>query len=65
MLESIGESEIGNDDVSMFIKQQILELEITMDNVFLVKIVDTRDQLRKELLCILLFQVPACQNMVK
>lgn len=45
MVESIGESKVGDDDVSVLVEEQIFQLEISVDNVFFVQIVDARDQL--------------------
>ena len=45
MVKAVGETEIGNDDISVLVEQQVLELEITVYNVFLVEVVDTGDQL--------------------
>ena len=45
VVTAVGKAEIGNADVSVLVEQQVLELEITVDNVFLVEVVDTRNQL--------------------
>jgi hypothetical protein len=65
VFESVGETKVGNDDVAVLVEKQILELEITVDNVFSMEIVDTGYQLRKELLRVLFFQIPASEDMIK
>lgn len=65
MIKLIGEAEIGDDDVSVLVQQQIFQLEIAMDNVFLVKVRNSRDKLGEKLLSVSFLQISAGENMIK
>ena len=38
MFESVCETEIGDDDVSMAVKEEVFEFEVAMDDFFLVDV---------------------------
>jgi hypothetical protein len=65
VLEAIGESEIGDDDITMFVEKKVFEFEITMYDMLLVKIIDSGNQLSKELLGVSLLEIPTSENVVK
>ena len=60
MLESVCESEIGDDDISMAVEEQVFEFEVAMDDFLLVDVPYARDELRKQLGSILFFEVAVC-----
>lgn len=45
MFKPVGETKVGDDHVPMFVQQQILEFQITVNDIFLVKVVYTGDEL--------------------
>lgn len=49
----------------MLIKQEVLELQISVDDVFLVQIVDPRNKLSEEFLSILFLEIPVGENVVE
>ena len=49
MFESVCESEIGDDDVSMAVEKEVFEFEVAMDDFILVDVPYARDELRKQL----------------
>jgi hypothetical protein len=65
VLKAIGESEIGDDDITMFVEKKVFEFEITMYDMLLVKIIDSGNQLSKELLGVSLLEIPTSENVVK
>lgn len=65
MVESVGETKVGNDDIAVLVKEQVLQFEITVDYVFLVKVVDAGDQLGEELLGVSFLEVSIGENVVK
>jgi hypothetical protein len=65
VLEAIGESEIGDDDITMFVEKKVFKFEITMYDMLLVKIIDSGNQLSKELLGVSLLEIPTSENVVK
>lgn len=65
MVKSVGKAKVGDDDVSMLVEQEVFELEISMDNVLLVQVVNTGNELGKELGGVSLFQVFIGQNVVE
>jgi len=60
MFESVCESEIGDDDVSMAVEQEVFEFEVAVDDFLLVDVPYTRDELGKKLGGILFFEVAVC-----
>jgi len=60
MFESVCESEIGDDDVSMAVEQEVFEFEVAMDDFLLVDVPYTRNELGKKLGSILFFEVAVC-----
>jgi hypothetical protein len=49
----------------MLVEKKILELQISVYDVFFVKVVDTRDELGKEALRVAVFEVFIGKNMVE
>ena len=58
--ESVCESEIDDDDISMAVEKEVFEFEVAMDNFLLVDVPYTRDELGKQLGSILFFEVALC-----
>ena len=44
----VGEAKVGDDDVAVAIQQEVLELQVTVDDVLLMQVGDAADELRKE-----------------
>jgi hypothetical protein len=65
VVESVGEPKVGNDDIAVLVKEQVFQFEITVDYVFLVKVVDAGDQLGEELLGVSFLEVSIGENVVK
>jgi hypothetical protein len=55
VLEPVRKAEVGNNDVTVPVQEQVLELEIAMDNLLLMDIPDSRDELGEEFSCIAFF----------
>jgi hypothetical protein len=47
------------------IEEEVLRVEITMDDLFLMNIPDARDELTKEFACILFLQIAVGNDVVK
>lgn len=65
MVKAIGEPEIGNDDISVLVEEEVFEFKISVDNVLLVQVVHTGYELGKETLGIAIFEVFVGENVVK
>lgn len=64
-LEGVGESEIGDDDVPSLVEEEVLELEISVDDVLGVEVVDSRDELSEELGGGVLLEVSMSEDVVE
>jgi len=65
MFEPVGESKVGDDDVSVAVEEEILELQITMNDFLLMDVPDTRDELGEKLGCIFFAQISMRENMIE
>jgi hypothetical protein len=65
MFETVSEPKVGDDYVAMAVEKQILKLEVTVDNLLLVDIPDTRDKLAEELASVFLAKIPMRQDVVE
>lgn len=65
MLEAVGESKVGHDHVPVSVEEQILEFEVTMDNLFLMKVPDSRNELSKQLASVAFFEVAVGEDVVE
>ena len=45
MLEPVGETEIGNDDVPVAVEKEVFQLEVAVDNFLLMNIPDAGNEL--------------------
>lgn len=61
----IGQTEIGNLDIELFIKQKVLGLEISMGNLVSVTVLNGGDDLLKEATGIVLRHAPVLDDIVK
>ena len=65
MLEAVGEPKVGHDHVPVSVEEQVLEFEVTMDNLFLMKVPDGRNELSKQLASIAFFEVAVGEDVVE
>jgi hypothetical protein len=65
VLEPIGEPEIRDDDVSVLVQEEVLELEVAMDNVFLMEVVYAGDELSEQLGGVLFLEVAMSEDVVE
>ena len=65
MFEAIGETKVRDDHVPVSIEEEVFELEVTVDDLFLVNIPDARDELTKEFARVLLLQVAVGEDVVE
>jgi hypothetical protein len=49
VLEAVGKAEVCDDDVAVAVEEEVLELEIAVDDLFLVDVPDAGDELGKSL----------------
>ncbi len=61
----VGKANVGDDDVAVAVQKQIFELEIAMDDVLLMKVRDTGDELSKETAGMLLLEILVRENVVE
>ena len=64
-VEGVCKAEIGYDDVAVAVQEQILELQVTVDDLLLVDIPDTRDELAEQFTGVFLAKVSVGQDMVE
>lgn len=65
MLEAVCEAKVSDDNISVPIKEQILQLQITMDYLLLVDVPDARDKLSKQFASVLLLQISMSKNVIE
>ena len=65
MLESVCEAEVGDDNVTIAVQQQVLQLQITVDNLLGMQVGHAGYELRKELGSILLAKVSMSENVIE
>ena len=65
MFEAVGKAEVGYKDIAISIEEKVFELEITMNDLFLVDVPDTGDELREKFCGVLFFEVSVGKDMVK
>ena len=65
MLEPVGEAEICDDNVTISVEEQIFELEITVDNLLLMDIPYSTDQLCKELSRVFFSEISVGEDMIE
>lgn len=65
MFEPVGETKVGDYHVPVPIEEEVLEFEVAMDDLFLVNVPDTGDELTEELARILLLQVTVGEDVVE
>lgn len=65
MLEPVREAEVGDDDIAIPIKEQVLEFEIAMDNLLLMDIPNSGDELSKEFSCVSFSQIPVSEDVIE
>lgn len=65
MFEPIGETEICYYHVPVAIEEEVFELQVAVDDLFLVDVPDAGDELTEEFARILLLQVAVSQNVVE
>lgn len=65
MFEAVGESKIGDDDISMAVEKEILEFEVPMYNFLLVYVPDAGKKLGEEFRCILFLEVTVSEDVVE
>ena len=61
----IRETEVRDYRIPLPVKEEILELEVAMNDLFLVNVQDARDELTKEFACILLLEVTVGKYVVE
>lgn len=65
MLEPVGETEVSDYHVPVSIKEEVFEFEVAMDDLFLVNVPNTRDELTKKFARVLLLQVAVGEDVVE
>jgi len=65
VLETIGETEISDDNITITVKEKIFEFEITVNEFLLVDVPYTRDELGKEAASVLFFEETISENVIK
>ena len=65
MLETIGETEISDDNITITVKEKIFKFEITVNEFLLVDVPYTRDELGKEAASVLFFEETIGKNVIK
>ena len=65
MLEAVGEPKVGHDHVPVSVEEQILEFEVTMDDLFLMKVPDSRNELGKQLAGVAFLEVAVGEDVIE
>ena len=65
MLETIGETEISDDNITITVKEKIFEFEIMVNEFLLVDVPYTRDELGEEAASVLFFEETIGKNVIK
>ena len=65
MLKAIGKPKVGYDNIAISVEEQVLELEISVDDLLGVDVGDARDELCKEFARVLFFEVSVGKDMVE
>jgi hypothetical protein len=65
VLEPVGETEVCDYHVPVSVEEEVFELEVAVNDLFLVDVPDAGDELTEEFARILLLQVAVCQDMVE
>ena len=65
MLETIGETEISDDNITVTVKEKIFEFEIAVNDFSLVDVPYTGDELGKEAASVLFFEETMGENVIK
>ena len=65
MFEPIGETKVRDYHVPVAIEEEVFEFEVPMDDLFLVNVPDTRNELTEEFARILLLQVAVGEDVVE
>jgi hypothetical protein len=63
--EAVSKTKVGDDNIAVLVEQEVFKLQVTVNNVLLVQVVDTRDELCEQTRRILLFEVTIGENVVK
>jgi hypothetical protein len=63
--EVVRETKVSDDDVAIPVQQEILQFQIAVNNLLLVQVVDTRDELSKESAGITVLEVLVCQDVIE
>lgn len=64
-IERVGEAKVGDDDVSVPVEQEVLQLEIAVDDALLVQVPNAGNELGKEAAGRVVLEVPVVQDIVK
>lgn len=64
-VEIVGETKIGNDNVAVSIEQQVLQLQVTMYDSFLVEVPDARYELGEKSTGSVVLEVSMVQDVVE
>ena len=65
MLETIGKAKVGDDDVAMAVKEEILELEISVNDLLLMNIPYAGNELREEFGSVAFTQIAMGKDVVE
>ncbi len=65
MLETIGETEISDDNITVTVKEKIFEFEIAVNDFSLVDVPYTGDELGKEAASVLFFEETMGENVIE
>ncbi len=65
MLEAVCEAKVGHDHVPVSVEEEILEFEVTMDNLFLMKVPDGRNELCKQFASVAFFEVAVGKDVIE
>lgn len=65
MLKAVCEPEVSDDNISMPIKKQVLQLQVAMNYLLLVDVPDARNKLCKQFASVLLLKISMSKNMIE
>ena len=60
VFKAISKAEVGDNDIAVTVKEKILEFKVTVNDLLLVNIPDTRYELCKQLASVFLSEIPMC-----
>lgn len=65
MLETIGESEIGNDNIAIAVQKKVFKLEVAVNNFALMDVPYTGNELGEKAASVFFFEEAMGENMIE